>query len=287
MVREIRARAEAGRVAPVVFALVEEISLGTRLGLRYATAYRFRYDPNINPLASQEGQNTGGLTISSSAYGDIGAEAERSQVMAEILPIWEKHKNLYNGRDVSMILMDIVKDSQAISVESGSGVWSVPARFLGVIERLESLVRQIGALPEARRAHLRVRENFNWPRTIDALRQAALDDVLSDIRAVDTKMDGLADQTKLKPGSVQAATLAGVITELQAVQQKTAAWAQISGLRDERIERDSVAVGARAVQINRLNRAARESRMAEATRVVLNPTVTVPGMGEGREERMA
>lgn len=285
LIREIRTRAERGKVAPVVFALVEEFNLGSRMGLRYATAYRFRYDPAL--ASDQEGSASGTLTVSSSAFGEMDAENERSQVLSEILPIWERQRNLYNGNDLAAILLAIVKDTQAISVESGSGIWAVPARYLGVVERLERLMVRLAGLDGAARCHLRVRENIGWARTLDALRQGALDTVLSDIRAIATSVEGLEEQSTIKPGSVQVATLAGVMTELIAVREKTKLWGEISGLRESRIDRELAAVGARAVTINTINREARQSRMAEASTALAASTVNVNGLGEGRAERLA
>lgn len=254
LVRPIRAGRDGadGRVAaPVIYALVEELNLGGRLGLNYATAYRFRYDPGV---AGDEGVNTGQLSVSSSAFGAFAAE-ERSAVLGQITPIWEKHKALYNGADLSDILIAIVRAARGISVESGTGVWFLPASKGAAVDGLERLVGRFGP-----GAHIRVFENVDSGRTRDSFRGAALDDVMADIRREEARMGGYEEANQEKPGSVRPATLTGLVRDLIGIREKAALYAETVGLRDERVQEGLLAVSARAVALSQANRDRREER---------------------------
>jgi hypothetical protein len=282
LIREIKARAdERGQLPPIVYALVEELSLGQRLGLQYATAYRFRYDPNL-PEAGQEGTNTGRLAVLMSQAGGIGqiaAERERDRVLAEITPLWEKHRSLYNGADLSAILIEIVRGASGISVESGSGVWFLPVRAAQRIEQLERLVGLLRG--ESVSAHFRVHENIDWPRTRRAIADAALDDLLAEVREQASRMANYEEANKEKPGSVKPTTMAGFVDELLGLQRKAKVYVETVGLRDERVDRELAAIGMRAVTLNRENRDLRQERL-QATGTVV---VAAQPAGEARDER--
>lgn len=277
LIREIPQRAERGQIAPVMYALVEEISLGEQMGLRYATAYRFRYRPEVGADAAS---NTGTLTVVSSAYGSV-ADDERNQVAVELAPLWEKHRDLYNGADISQLLIGIVAASSGVAVESGSGVWYIPARQGDVVDRLERAIRGLTA---GNSGHVRVYEQIDWPRTRASLAQAALDDLNAAIRATDGKLSGYADQTASNPGSVKVSTMAGVVKDLIDLRQKALLYADTVGMREERVQQDLLDLGDRARTITILNREARQQRIERETAEVLTaaPTLIVP---VAREER--
>lgn len=260
LIREIKSsNRERGVLPPVMYALVEELNLGSRLGLQYATAYRFRYDPSATVTESDEGQNVGQLTVLASAYAP-GIEAERARVLAEITPLWEKHKSLYNGLDLSNILIEIVRANLGVSVESGSGVWYLPVGKADVVDRLEQLIATFRANPGAGSAHCRVHENIDWPRTRESLAQAAMDDLLAEIRQQEMVMAGYEADNKARPGSVKQTTMAGLVKNLIGLQEKAVVYRETVGLRDTRIEKELVAVGARAVALTKENRQLRQDR---------------------------
>ncbi len=279
LVREIKARAdERGLAPPIVYALVEELSLGQRLGLQYATAYRFRYDPAL-PGVGDEASNQGQLSVLVAGAADaLGAAAERERVLGEIQPIWEKHKNLYNGADLSALLIEIVRGASGISVESGSGVWYLPVRAAALIDRLERLVGMLTSGDAA--AHFRVHENIDWPRTRAAIADAALDDLLAEVRGAAARMGDYEEANKKNPGSVKPTTMAGFVDELLGIQAKAKVYVETVGLRDDRVERELVAVGARAVTLNKANREMRAERALAAQ------SRAVAVAGEMREERL-
>jgi hypothetical protein len=275
LIREIPgAKAQPGEATPVIFGLVEESSLGDQLGLRYATSYRFRYRP---ASADEKGTTLAGtLTVVSSATGPI-ADEERSAVADELRPIWEKHKQLYSGSDVGYLLIDIIHGLTGISVEAGSGVWFVPAKWAAAVDRVEALVRALPARKGGRGTHCRVRENIDWQRTRDALADAALDDLLAELREAERQIGVREAATKDKPGSVKITTVKGILDQLTGLREKAIFYADTMGLRQQRIVDDLDKLGTRAVVVARKNRDARKARdlaaIAPAVGLVAAPAI--------------
>lgn len=268
LIREIRGLADRGEAAPVLYALVEEASLGGALGLKYATSYRFRYQP---PQRDEDGAG-GQLTVTSTASGPF-ARDELSEVDAQIRPLWEKHKDLYTGADLSELLIGVVHGAAGISVEAGTGVWFVPASQEATIGKLERLVRGLAA--ENAGVHLRVRENIDWPRTRAALAEAATDDILAEIARARAELERFEGQQGEKPGSVKIGTVKGLLAEFLAIQDKAALYAETVGLRRARLDEELTGLGARALDIARVTRAARATRLAGGEALVV-PTSDTP-----------
>lgn len=260
----------------IVFALVEEGKLGDALSLKYGVSYRFAIAPG-----PEGGKAT--LTVSTEARGVIGPderedrERERREVERQVGIAWEKHRDLYNGADVAKLLIEAVRaEGMAVAVESGSGVWFVPVEREYAVSRIEKFV---AALPGA--SHCRVRENIDWPRTRAALSEAALDDLLAEVRRIETELAGMEEQTDANPGSLRATTARGLVQEMLAVKNKAAYYADTLGMRQERLDGDLNALARRAKAIAVKNTAARQEREQAARPVV----VALPRQERG--ERLA
>jgi hypothetical protein len=282
LIREIPgAKAKQGEATPVIFGLVEESSLGDQLGLRYATSYRFRY----RPASTDEGGTAlaGMLTVVSSATGPI-ADEERSAVADELRPIWEKHKQLYSGSDVGYLLIDIIHGLTGISVEAGSGVWFVPAKWAAAVDRVEAFVRALPTRKGGRGTHCRVHENIDWQRTRDALAEAAMDDLLAELREAERQIGVREAATKDKPGSVKITTVKGILDQLTGLREKAVFYADTLGMRQQRIADDLDTLGTRAVVVARKNRDARKARDGSTVIPVVAPATALAAAEQPADE---
>lgn len=270
-----------GVVAPTVLALVQELSLGSRLELKYATSYRF----SLTPPAGQETEYR--LRVSTAARGAMDnwedREEERQRVDAAIRPLWDKHKDLYTGGDVSTMLREIVHGLNGISVESGSGVYFIPVEYEGAVDRMGRFVQALAEYKETgQRPHFRARENIDWPRTRAALQEAALDQVIAEMRQAEAEVERFERQAADKPGSVKPSTARGVVMELIRIKQKAQYYEDTVGLRQGRLGGDLKGLGQRARALVGGARTTREERLGGDERALV---VVATGERQARATR--
>ena len=252
-------KGKPGEATPVIFGLVEESALGEALGLKYATSMRFRYRP---ATSDDEGKNEGVLTVVSSASGPI-ADDERSAVADQLRPIWEKHKTLYSGAEIGYIMIDIIHGLLGISVETGSGVWYVPAKWIARVDELQKLIRALPTRKGGRGTHCRVSEKIDWVRTKEALAEAALDDLQAEIARAENDLKIRETATRDSPGSVKITTVKGIMDRLGGLREKAIFYADTMGMRNSRLMEEMDVLGTRAVVVAQENRKARKERDLE------------------------
>lgn len=283
LIREIRTKAENATTATIVLALVEEAGLGKDLSLKYGLSYRFKLTP------PQGDATTWKLSVSTESRGKIDTdeaearEDERRDVDRAIRLAWEKHRDLYNGADVSKIMIDCVAAARGFSVEAGTGVWSIPAVESAMVDRLENFVNDLRKTGTAM-PHLRVRENIDWPRTRAALADAALDSLMAEVRDAENAIKSTEKRNVEKPGSVKITTLQGFVADLTRVRAKAAFYEETLGLRQSRVTDELTKLGTRAVNLARTNKDARQARDTPAAVVVVAPVADAPER-EARESR--
>jgi transitional endoplasmic reticulum ATPase len=270
LIREIKARAdERGQLPPIVYALVEELSLGQRLGLQYATAYRFRYDPNL-PEAGQEGTNTGRLAVLMSQAGGIGqiaAERERDRVLAgDHAAVGEASLALQRRGPLGHPDRDRPGRERHLGRVGvrGSGPAGArrPAhRAAGAAGRPPAGRERVGALPGPREHRLAAHPPRHRRRR--ARRPAGRGPRAGEPHGQ------LRGGQQGEAGSVKPTTMAGFVDELLGLQRKAKVYVETVGLRDERVDRELAAIGMRAVTLNRENRDLRQERLQATGTVVV------------------
>jgi hypothetical protein len=287
LIREAKSTGdEDGTARPIVMALVDEATLGMAASLKHVVSYRAKLTP-----PQKVGETTTGwtLTVSTEARGKISEaereerEEERQRVDRQIRALWEIHRNLYTGKDISELLIAIIHDAWGYSVESGTGVWFLPARAADLVERLRDFVRGLPVRDGGKAPHFRIRENFDWPNTVEALREAAQDQIMAEIRDFENSLKATTKRLDENPGSVKPTTMKEMVGQLMAVRAKATFFADITGMRQERMDAELVRLGGQAVKIAK--RAATERGERESRLVATVAPPPAPVASEAREER--
>ena len=231
LIRAVRGPSRKDRASWIIYALVEESSVVQKMGLRYATSYRFFYAP-------QPGAAEGTLRVSTAGLGEL-AEDERSQVEDELRPYWERHRQLYVAADLSRVIAAIVLDLDAAPLRDEGGSYFVPIEHAARLERLERLVQ---ALPQPGRGAPPPRfyalEQVDLPKSRERLREAAYDALAREVREAEGNLQRFVEQDARKPGSVRARTVEALLADFLALRRKAALFAEGVGMRAERFAAD-------------------------------------------------
>lgn len=218
----------------LVFVLVaEDVDLVT-LGLSYGTSLRFLLH-----------KSSGRLVCTTDATGEADAVLESAQIEAEVQPHWQYHRDLHVAGDLALVVRRIVGGLGAVALREGGGYYFLPERQREPLIRLR---RFVAALP-VRPGHEPFLLALPQPDVQAARRQlaqAAHAGFMDELAALDADLQRFLDT---EPGSVRRSTMARRLVEFKAFRTKADAYADLLGMRRERIAAglDALVAKARAV----------------------------------------
>ncbi len=218
----------------LVFVLVAEDVDLIALGLSYGTSLRFLLH-----------KGTGRLVCTTDATGEADAVLESAQIEAEVQPHWRHHRSLHVSGDLAVVVRRIVGGLGAVALREGGGYYFIPESRRDPLIRLR---RFVAALP-VRAGHEPFMLALPQPDVPAARRQlarAAHAGFMDELAAMDGDLQRFLD---VEPGSVRRSTVARRLAEFKAFRAKAAAYADLLGMRQERIAAalDALVDKARAV----------------------------------------
>lgn len=221
----------------LVFVLVAEDVDLVALGLSYGTSLRFLLH-----------KATGRLVCTTDATGEADAVLESAQIEAEVRPHWHHHRELHVSGDLALVVRRIVGGLGAVALREGGGYYFIPDHQREPLIRLR---RFVAALP-VRPGHEPFLLALPQPDVQAARRQlaqAAHAGFLDELAAMDGDLQRFLDA---EPGSVRRSTMARRLAEFRAFRTKADAYAELLGMRRERIAAalDALVTKARAVVLN-------------------------------------
>ena len=234
----------------LVFVLVAEDVDLIALGLSYGTSLRFLLH-----------KSSGRLVCTTDATGEADAVLESAQIEAEVQPHWQHHRELHVSGDLALVVRRIVGGLGAVALREGGGYYFLPERQREPLIRLR---RFVAALP-VRPGHEPFLLALPQPDVQAARRQlaqAAHAGFMDELAAMDGDLQRFLDAD---PGSVRQSTMARRLAEFKAFRTKADAYADLLGMRQERI----------AAALNAL--------VAKARAVVLKGTESPDDAGFGDE----
>ena len=204
----------------LVFALVAEDLDLVALGLSYGTSLRFLLE-----------KATGRLVCTADATGEADAVLESAQLEAELQPYWRRYRAILIAADVSRAVRAIVDGLGAVSLRHGGGYYFVPDSRRDDLARLRNLVAdlptKIGHEP-----FLLALPQVDAPAARRQLARAAHADFMADLGAMDADLQRFLDAPE---GTVRSRTIAGRLATFRALRAKADAYAELLGMRQERI----------------------------------------------------
>lgn len=220
----------------LVFVLVAEDVDLVVLGLSYGTSLRFLLH-----------KSTGRLVCTTDATGEADAVLESAQIEAEVQPHWRHHRELHVSGDLALVVRRIVGGLGAVALREGGGYYFIPERQREPLIRLR---RFVAALP-VRPGHEPFLLALPQPDVQAARRQlaqAAHAGFMDELAAMDGDLQRFLDAD---PGSVRQSTMARRLAEFKTFRAKADAYADLLGMRQERIAAtlDALVAKARAVVI--------------------------------------
>jgi len=204
----------------LVFALVaEDIDLAA-LGLSYGTSLRFLLE-----------KATGRLVCTADATGEADAVLESAQLEAEIQPYWRRYRAILVAADVSRAVRAIVAGLGAVSLRHGGGYYFVPDRRRDELARLRHLVADLPTRP-GHEPFLLTLPQVDAPAARRQLARAAHVDFMAELGALDADLQRFLDAPE---GTVRPRTIVGRLAAFRALRVKADAYAELLGMRQERI----------------------------------------------------
>jgi len=221
----------------LVFVLVAEDVDLVDLGLSYGTSLRFLLH-----------KASGRLVCTTDATGEADAVRESAQIEAEVQPHWRYHRQLHISGDLANVVRRIVGGLGAVALREGGGYYFLPERQRDPLIRLR---RFVAALP-VRVGHEPFMLALPQPDVQAARRQlaqAAHAGFMDELTALDSDLQRFLDA---EPGTVRPTTLARRLAEFTAFRTKASAYAELLGMRQERIVAalDTLVVKAQTVVLN-------------------------------------
>ncbi len=204
----------------LVFALVAEDVDLVALGLSYGTSLRFLLE-----------KATGRLVCTADATGEADAVLESAQLEAEIQPYWRRYRAILVAADVSRTVRAVIDELGAVCLRHGGGYYFVPDSRRDELARLRQLIAdlptKIGHEP-----FLLALPQVDAPAARRQLAQAAHADFMADLGAMDADLQRFLDAPE---GTVRPRTIAGRLAACKALRIKADAYAELLGMRQERI----------------------------------------------------
>lgn len=204
----------------LVFALVAEDVDLTALGLSYGTSLRFLLE-----------KATGRFVCTADATGEADAVLESAQLEAEIQPYWRRYRAILVAADISRAVRAIVAGLGAVSLRHGGGYYFVPDRRRDELARLRHLVADLPTRP-GHEPFLLTLPQVDAPAARRQLAQAAHADFMAELGALDADLQRFLD---VPEGTVRPRTIVGRLAAFKALRVKADAYAELLGMRQERI----------------------------------------------------
>ena len=204
----------------LVFALVAEDVDLVALGLSYGTSLRFLLE-----------KATARLVCTADATGEADAVLESAQLEAALQPYWRRYRAVLVAADVSRAVRAVVDGLGAVSLRHGGGYYFVPDSRRDELARLRHLVADLPTRP-GHEPFLLALPQVDAPAARRQLAQAAHADFMADLGAMDADLQRFLDAPE---GTVRPRTIAGRLAACKALRIKADAYAELLGMRRERI----------------------------------------------------
>lgn len=218
----------------LVFVLVAEDVDLVALGLSYGTSLRFLLH-----------KATGRLVCTTDATGEADAVLESKQIEAEVQPHWRHQRDLHVAGDLALVVRRIVGGLGAVPLREGGGYYFIPESQREPLIRLRRFVAALPVRPGHEPFMLALPQP-DIPAARRQLAQAAHAGIMDELAALDGDLQRFLDA---EPGTVRPATMARRLAEFNAFRTKASAYADLLGMRQERIVAalDALVAKARAV----------------------------------------
>lgn len=203
--------------------IVESIDLGA-LGLSHATDLRI--------LLNKE---DGTLVVTTEAKGNVNqALAESYAIQAELKPIWQQYRELLMARDVSRALLRVLHTMNAATIREGGGTYFVPATADNE-DRLGRLRGIFGALDRVKKSgspFLLALPQIDVAGARQQLAHATHKSIEAELAETERRLQRILDA---EAGSVRPSTLTRQLAEFRQLREKTTAYAELLGMRQDTI----------------------------------------------------
>ncbi len=214
----------------VVFVVVtEDVDLAA-YGLAHWTDMRLLVD-----------KRTGDLTVTLDATGSPGEVQESRELMAEIVPYWEKYRRLYTAGDISRLVTEIVATMQPLSLREGGGYYFVPSTETERLRALDELGRDLPYTGE-RKPLLVALPQYDPEALADAAEQSFMDEIAN------LKTD-LQRFVGAEPGSVKPETIQARLDDYRALGSKLAFYAEMLGCKHNKMQGEVAELERRAMAV--------------------------------------
>ena len=207
---------------------------------------------------------TGDLTVTLDATGCPGQVQESRELMAEIIPYWQKYRRLHTAGDISRLITEIVATMRPISMREGGGYYFVPSPETERLRALDELVRNLPYTGE-RKPILVALPQYDPEALADAAEQSFMDEI-ANLKADLQRFVGA------EPGTVRPETIHARLDDYRALGTKLAFYAEMLGFKQHRMQAEVEELERRAMAVV-LRKGAKPTSAPAASQVQLPFTV--------------
>jgi len=184
------------------------------------------------------------------AESEAAAGADGVELTRQLRPLWDHYRQLVMSNEVSRIIRRFIAAMNSVAVRGRGGVYFVPYSQLDALQRLNRFIADLPtpSLPPAseRRPFLYASGVIDRPASKRQLAVALHAGIMDEVDAARKKLERFVDQ---EAGSVRPNTILERLAEFRQVKAKAAVYADLCGLRQERVATAIKVLEARALEV--------------------------------------